>query len=169
MSLNCNSSSSRNISSRFCCELTWEVSVHCWCTTESRVGCIEPSAVALYTPASMGVISTGDRGDMSPPLFKIPFVSPPKKNYASGHRHGGASVCVCGTSASCEREIERERDRERGRHRELRWLLLASGASSELTEIRSCFKERESSLLWDWERSRQLREVKDSEWLDCKL
>ena len=28
-------------------------------------------------PGSMGVISTGDGRDMSPALFKIPFVSPP--------------------------------------------------------------------------------------------
>ena len=58
---------------------------------------------------------------------------------------------MCGTSLSCER------DRKRERHRELRGLLLAFGASSELTEISSCFnnKERESSFLSDFERLRE--------------
>ena len=38
-----------------------------------------------------------------------------------------------------DRERDRERETERERLRELRGLLLASGASPELTEISSCF------------------------------
>ena len=76
-------------------------------------------------------------------------------------------MSVCGTSAFCASERERERETVH----QLRGLLLASAASSELTEIRSCFnnKERVSSPVG-------LREITSaqggkglSEGLDCKL
>ena len=102
------------------CNLIWDTKY--WLIKDSgtaqghRLGFKFQGFFVISTLATMGVISTGDRGDMSPPLFKIPFVSPPLFKcvyylffYASGHRQGGASVCVWHEHILWERDRKRER------------------------------------------------------------
>ena len=55
---------------------TWGPEFYCVCVAT----CIYISCTWRTHTHTHGVISTGDREDMSPPLFEIPFVSPHFKN-----------------------------------------------------------------------------------------